>query len=80
MMKHFARLPCKIKIPKVSSIVHVAKVVDVSCPANSRNYCSVGDEYRASKKYRKNTLHRVKQHIINFYSKLCYKKYIFLPK
>ena len=53
MMKHFARLPCKIKIPKVSSIVHVAKVVDVSSPTDSRNYCSVGDEYRASKKYRK---------------------------
>ena len=52
LMKSFAGLPCKIKIPKVSSIVHVAKVVDVSCPANSRNDCCVGDEYRASKKYR----------------------------
>ena len=52
-MKPFFGLPCEIKIPKVSSIVHVAKVVDVSSPANSRNDCCVGDEYRASKKYRK---------------------------
>ena len=53
LMKPFAGLPCKIKIPEVSSIVHVAKIVDISSPANSRNYCRVGDEYRASKKYRK---------------------------
>ena len=53
LMKPFFGLPCEIKIPEVSSIVHVAKVVDVSSPANSRNDCCVGDEYRASKKYRK---------------------------
>ena len=52
-MKPFSGLPCKIEIPKVSSIVHVAEVVDVSSPTDSRNNCSVGDEYRASKKYRK---------------------------